>query len=366
MSSGLTNAPAAFMDMMNRVFKPFLDMYVIVFLNDIFIYSRDAREHENHLRAVLQTLREHQLYAKFSKCEFWMNSVAFLGHVVSSEGIRVDSQKIEAVKSWPRPTTPTEVRSFLGLTGYYRRFVEGFSSISAPLTKLMQKAMKFQWFDACEKSFQELKDRLTKAPILALLEGTEGQRRWQELLKDYDVNILYHPGKANVVADALSQLSMGSLVHLPCVQQEVVRDVHKLASLGVRLLEAEDRGVVVQNTAESSLVALVKEKQYDDPIFQQYREGIREHQITAFNLAEDGTLRCQGRLCVPNIHGLRQKIMDEEHCSRYSIHPGSTKMYHDLKEVYWWNNMKRNIAEYVAQCSNCQQFKAEHQRHPVA
>jgi len=128
MSFGLTNAPAAFMDMMNRVFKPFLDMYVIVFIDDILIYSRDAREHANHLRAVLQTLREHQLYAKFSKCEFWMNSVAFLGHVVSSEGIRVDSQKIEAVKSWPRPTTPTEVRSFLGLAGYYRRFV-GDSSL---------------------------------------------------------------------------------------------------------------------------------------------------------------------------------------------------------------------------------------------
>ncbi|WMV33027.1 hypothetical protein MTR67_026412 [Solanum verrucosum] len=213
-----------------------------------------------------------------------MNSVAFLGHVVSSEGIRVDSQKIEAVKSWPQPTTLMEVRSFLGLAGYYRRFVEGFSSISAPLTKLTQKAVKFQWSDECEKSVQELKDRLTKAPVLSLPEGTEGvhvdiftehkslqylfkqkdlnirQRRWIELLKEYDMNILYHPGKANVVADALSRLSMGSLVHLSCAQHEVVRDVHKLTSLGVRLLEAEDGGVVVQNTAESSLVALVKEK----------------------------------------------------------------------------------------------------------
>ncbi|WMV41241.1 hypothetical protein MTR67_034626 [Solanum verrucosum] len=107
------------------------------------------------------------------------------------------------------------------------------------------------------------------------------------------MNILYHPGKANVVADALSRLSMGSLVHLPCVKQEIVRDVHKLASLGVQFFEAEDGRVIVQNTTESSLVALVKEKQYDDPIFLQYREGIREHRITAFNIAEDGTLRCQ-------------------------------------------------------------------------
>ncbi|WMV41240.1 hypothetical protein MTR67_034625 [Solanum verrucosum] len=141
-------------------------------------------------------------------------------------------------------------------------------------------------------------------------------KRWLEWLKDYDVNILYHPGKANVVADALSRLSMGSLVHLPCIKQEIVRDVHKLASLGVQFFEAEDGRVIVQNTTESLLVALVKEKQYDDPLFLQYREGIHEHQITAFNLAEDGTLRCQGRLCVPNIDGSRKKIMDEAHCSR--------------------------------------------------
>ncbi|XP_070010066.1 uncharacterized protein [Nicotiana sylvestris] len=121
MPFGLTNAPAAFMDLMNRVFKPFLDRFVIVFIDDILIYSRSQGEHENHLRTVLQTLREHQLYAKFSKCEFWLDSVAFLGHVVSKDGIMVDPKKTEAVQKWPRPTSPTEIRSFLGLSGYYRR-----------------------------------------------------------------------------------------------------------------------------------------------------------------------------------------------------------------------------------------------------
>jgi len=144
MSFGLTNAPAIFMDLMNRVFKPFLDVFVIVFIDDILVYSRSEEDHANHLRQVLQVLRDRRLYAKFSKCEFWLKSVAFLGHIVSDEGIRVDSQKIEAVKDWPRPTTPTEVRSFLGLAGYYRRFIEGFSSISAPLTKLTHKAAKYQ------------------------------------------------------------------------------------------------------------------------------------------------------------------------------------------------------------------------------
>ncbi|XP_070030091.1 uncharacterized protein [Nicotiana sylvestris] len=136
MPLGLTNALAAFMDLMNRVFKPFLDRFVIVFIDDILIYSRSQREHENHLRTVLQTLREHRLYAKFSKCEFWLDSVAFLGNVVSKDGIMVDPKKTEAIQKWPRPTSPTEIHSFLGLAGYYRRFVQDFSRIAALLTKL--------------------------------------------------------------------------------------------------------------------------------------------------------------------------------------------------------------------------------------
>ncbi|XP_070029059.1 uncharacterized mitochondrial protein AtMg00860-like [Nicotiana sylvestris] len=174
MSFGLTNAPAAFMDLMNQVFKPFLDEFVIVFIDDILIYSRSEAEHADHLRTVLQTLQDYRLYAKFSKREFWLTYVAFLGHVITGDGIKVDGQKIEAVMTWPRPLNPTDVRSFLGLAGYYRRFVEGFSSISTPLTKLTHKGAKFQWTEACEQSFQELKKRLTTALVLTLPDGTEG------------------------------------------------------------------------------------------------------------------------------------------------------------------------------------------------
>ncbi|KAL5563785.1 hypothetical protein UlMin_033532 [Ulmus minor] len=288
MPFGLTNAPAAFMDLMNRVFKEFLDKFVIVFIDDILIYSKTKEEHDEHLRITLRTLEEHKLYAKFSKCEFWLDKVHFLGHVVSKDGVSVDPAKIEAVSKWPAPTNVTEIRSFLGLAGYYRRFVEGFSSLAAPLTALTKKGKKYEWTGKCEESFQELKRRLTSAPILTIPNGEEGfviysdaskiglgavlmqngkviayasrqlkdhernypthdlelaavvfalkiwrhylygvhcqiftdhkslkyfftqkelnmrQRRWLELVKDYDCEILYHPGKANKVADALT------------------------------------------------------------------------------------------------------------------------------------------------------------------
>ncbi|GJX03174.1 putative reverse transcriptase domain-containing protein [Tanacetum coccineum] len=139
MPFGLTNAPAVFMDLMNRVCKPYLDKFVIVFIDDILIYSRNEEEHANHLRIILELLRKEKLYAKFSKCDFWIHIVQFLGHLIDSQGLHVDPAKIEAVKNWTSPTTPTEVRQFLGLAGYYRRFIEGFSKIAKPLTKLTQK-----------------------------------------------------------------------------------------------------------------------------------------------------------------------------------------------------------------------------------
>ena len=139
MPFGLTNAPAAFMDLMNRVFGPYLDKFVIVFIDGILVYSGSLEKHAEHLWTVLQNFRERQLYAKFSKCQFWLDKVAFLGHVISVEGFSVYSQKIEAIVNWKTPTNFSEVCSFLGLAGYYRKFVEGFSKIATPLTNLLKK-----------------------------------------------------------------------------------------------------------------------------------------------------------------------------------------------------------------------------------
>src|SRR6187399_457173 len=164
MSFGLTNTPAYFMSMMNKVFMEFLDKFVVVFIDDILIYSRNEEEHEEHLRLVLEKLREHQLYVKFRKCEFWLKELGFLGHVISGEGIAVDPVKVQAVTEWLAPTSIGEIRSFLGLAGYYRRFKENFSKIAKPMTTLLKKEIKFDWTEECEESFQELKKRLTTAP----------------------------------------------------------------------------------------------------------------------------------------------------------------------------------------------------------
>jgi hypothetical protein len=153
MSFGLTNAPAYFMYMMNKVFMEYLDKFVMVFIDDILVYSRSEEEHEGHLLLVLQKLRDHKLYVKLSKCEFWLKQVAFLGHVILKGGIFIDPSMVQDVLSWKAPTSVSDIRSFLGLAGYYQRFIEGFSKISKPMTELLEKDKKFEWTPACEASF---------------------------------------------------------------------------------------------------------------------------------------------------------------------------------------------------------------------
>ncbi|GJT55336.1 putative reverse transcriptase domain-containing protein [Tanacetum coccineum] len=173
MPFGMTNAPAIFMDLMNRVCKPYLDKFVIVFIDDILIYSKSEEEHEVHLKTILDLLKKEKLYAKFSKCEFWLKEVQFLGHVVNHDGIHVDPSKVESVKNWKTPESSTEIRSFLGLAGYYRRFIENFSKIAKPLTLLTQKNKTYVWGDEQEEAFRILKEKLCNAPVLALPDGPD-------------------------------------------------------------------------------------------------------------------------------------------------------------------------------------------------
>ncbi|GJU90453.1 putative reverse transcriptase domain-containing protein, partial [Tanacetum coccineum] len=283
MPFGLTNAPAVFMDLMNRVCKPYLDKFVIVFIDDILIYSKDRKEHEEHLKAILELLKKEKLYAKFSKCEFWIPKVQFLGHVIDNRGIHVDPAKIESIKDWASPKTPTEIRQFLGLAGYYRRFIEGFLKIAKSMTKLTQKGIKFDWGEKEENAFQLIKQKLCSAPILALPKGSEDfvvycdashkglgvvlmQREKviayaSRQLKIHEKNYTTHDlelgsvvfalkGKANIVADSLSHKERIEPLRVRALVMTIGLDLPKhileaqIEALKLENLEKEDVGVL--------------------------------------------------------------------------------------------------------------------------
>lgn len=167
LSFGLTNAPTHFMYLMNTTIMPELDKFVVVFIDDILVFSKNEEEHVKHLRIVLQRLRENQLYGKFSKCEVWLNKVPLQGHILSAEGVEGDLSKAKDVLNWEPPESVHQVQSFIGLAGYYRRFIPDFSKIAKPMTQLLQKENKFVWSTKCDEAFQQPNKLLTMAPVLA-------------------------------------------------------------------------------------------------------------------------------------------------------------------------------------------------------
>ncbi|KAA3488171.1 DNA/RNA polymerases superfamily protein [Gossypium australe] len=340
MPFGLTNAPAIFMDLMNKIFRPYLDRFVVVFIDDILIYSRDETEHAEHLIIVLQTLREKQLYAKFSKCEFWLHEVSFLGHIVSASGIRVDSSKISAILEWKHPKNVSEVRS-KDFVIYSDALLNGLGCILVQEGKLIAYASR--QLKPHEKNY--LTHDLKLAAIVFALKiwrhylfgekchvfsGHKSlkylmtqkdlnlrQRRWLELLKDYELVIDYHPRKANVIADALSRKSLFAL----------------------RALSAQ-----LDLSDNSSVIAELKAK----PLFLQ--QICNAQKI-------DNEIIVKRAQCNSNSN-FEFRVA---HNSRLSVHPGSKKMYQDLKQHCWWIGMKRDISDFVPKCLVCQQFKVEHQ-----
>ncbi|XP_073061824.1 uncharacterized protein [Primulina eburnea] len=363
--------------------------YPDVFADDVpgLPPDRETQElHREHLRIVLKTLREKQLYAKLKKCEFWLEQVAFLGHIVSKEGIAVDPSKIESIKQWSIPKTVSEVRSFLGLAGYYRQFIADFSKIALPLTSLTRKNTKFEWTIECQQAFQTLKDKLTSAPVLVLPCGTEdfvvytdaskqglgavlmqrgkviayasrqlkeyeknyhthdlelAARRWLELVKDYDCTISYHPGNANVVADSLSRKSsflLGSMIQKPLLL-DLQRNEITLASPGTL---DQLSALVLRSTL---IDRILKEQQLDIQLLELKNKNDLTG-VSEFGLKHDGLLTFRGRICVPRGDDIRKDILIEAHTAPYSIHPGSTKMYHDLRRFYWWPGLPRTPKGY--------------------
>ncbi|WVZ51842.1 LOW QUALITY PROTEIN: hypothetical protein U9M48_002947, partial [Paspalum notatum var. saurae] len=421
MSFGLTNAHAYFKNLMNKVFMEYLDKFVVVFIDDILIYSKTEEEHEEHLRL---KLREHKLYAKLSKWEFWLDQVPFLGHIVSKGGIMVDPSKISSV-----PEVVKEVRGFLGLAGYYRRFIENSKADDI----IAEMGVPFIWTKERQAAFDELKKRLTTAPVLTLPDLTKSftvyydaskeglgcvlmqegkviayasrqlrndevnypthdlelaavrhylfgnrceiytdhkglkyiftqnelnmrQRRWLELIKDYDLEIHYHLGKANVVADALSRKSYVNMAVAFQMPLELCAEFESLNLVFVH------HTTVATFEAEPTLEQEIRKHQKTDEKIQEIREQIKVGKAPHFSEDEQGTVWYKNRSCVPDVDSIKKLILTEAHDTAYSIHPGSTKMYHDLKERFWWYGMKRAVAKYVVVCDTCQRVKAEHQR----
>ncbi|WVZ81128.1 LOW QUALITY PROTEIN: hypothetical protein U9M48_028544 [Paspalum notatum var. saurae] len=413
MSFGLTNAPAFFMYMMNSVFMIELDKFVVVFIDGILIYSKNEEEHAEHLRIVLTRLREHKLYAKFNKCAFWLKEVGFLAHILSEKRVAVDPSKVECVLNWKQPETVTEI-----WTGYYRRFIKDFSKTAKPMTSLTKKNARYSWSLNCEEVFQSLKKSLTTAPVLAqpditkpfevycdasgnglgcvlMQEGRKHeanypthdlelaavryyllgntcniytdnkslkyiftqpelnmrQRRWLELIKDYDLEIHYHPGKANMVADALSRRAHCNVLEVRPTARVIYWEMDQIEMLTELL--AELYNLIIEPTIKEQIIKAQKQEKGMAFI----REGMDEKKRSCFTLDDQGVIWFKNRLVVPKDVELRKKILDEAHTSIFTMHPGSNKMYQDLKQKFWWTRMKREIAKYVYECDR---VKADH------
>jgi ribonuclease HI len=405
------------MYLMNKVFMEYMDKFIVVFINDILVYSNTEGEHEEHLRMVLEKLKINQLYAKFSKCEFWLTQIAFLGHVIFAGGVSVDPVKVRDMLNWKPPTNVSEISDFLGLAGYYRRFIQDFSKLAKHMTRLLEKGEVFKWTHDCHVSFEELKKRLTTVPVLVLpdlskkfdiycdtsrqglgcvlmqdgqvvlyasrqlrkheenypthdfelvavvhalkiwrhylighrceiysdhkslkyiftrTDLNQRQRGWLELIKEYDITINYHPGKANVVADTLSHKKYCNATLARRMRPKLRQEIRYL-----NLVIVNEATIVVE--VEPMLEAEIKKAQLEDEKLKEIRQLIKENKTSDFTEDGNGTLWLGKHICVPNMKPIRELILQGAHDSAYSIHPGSTKMYKDLKNRYWWYGMK--------------------------
>ncbi|KAJ3703314.1 hypothetical protein LUZ61_007019 [Rhynchospora tenuis] len=344
MPFGLTNAPATFQTLMNNLFKPYIRQFVLVFFDDILIYSKTMSDHVVHVGKALQVLADNQLFAKLSKCEFGVSQIEYLGHIISEEGVATDPHKIDAMINWPVPKTVKELRGFLGLTGYYRKFVQNYGSIAKPLTELTKKNA-FKWNPKAQQSFDDLKRAMTEAPVLAL--------------PDY--------AKQFVIETDASALGMGAVL---MQENRPVAFLSKSLGLKNQALSTYEKELLALFTA------VKKWKHYliGQPFI------IRTDQINLKHLLEQkvtNSLQQKG-LCVllgldyaieykkgkENKGDWRQKILQSLHDTAIGGHSGINVTYHKVKKLFFWPQLKQAVHDYVSTCHTCQINKGEHVPYP--
>lgn len=410
---GLCNAPATFMHLMNEMFKPYLDSFAIVYIDDILIYSRTLEEHKQHVRKILETLRKNKLYAKKEKCEMFRTEISFLGHRISGDGIAMEADKVKSVLDWPVPANADDIHKFLGLAGYYRKFIKNFSGISAPLSSLLAKEVRFKWTEHQQKAFDALKHAVTTAPILALPDpslpytiktdasdfaigaelsqngrpiaymshklkynernyathekeqlaiitaltdwrhyvlGThitietdhcslkylqtqpmlsQRQARWQEILSQFEpFEIVYKPGKQNVVADALSR-----------------RVDHQLSTLS--------------SNVTNGLFKLIRDGYDADDDYKRIITKLKSGETVVNRVLSNGIIyNYNNQICVPNNNQIKQLIFNEHHDGILAAHAGFDKTYQSIARTFYWTGMYEETKNYVASCLPCQQNKS--------
>jgi len=350
MPFGLTNALSTFMRLMNHVLHDCIGKFVIVYFDDILVYNGNSSLHVGHLRVVLSLLRDHQLYANIDKCPFYVESVIFLQFVVNKSGVHVDPTKIKAIQEWYVPNNVGDIRSFHGLASFYRRFVPSFSTIASPLNELVKKDTPFEWDERQQKAFDDIKAKLTQAPILALpnferiilcpkefiihsdhetLKYLKSQHKlnkrhpkWVEYLEQFPYVIKFEKGKAIVVLDALS------------------RRYTLLAKLRSQILGFDN----------------ICELYIHDPFFANIYDSCFNKSQGGFYLS-NGHLSKEGRLCIPlGFH--RKLLVKEMHERRLMDHFRVAKTLAMLKEKFFWPHMKREIQKHCVSCLTCLHAKS--------
>ena len=411
MPFGLTNAPSTFMRLMNHVLREFLGKCVVVYFDDILVYSKNVDEHAFHLHQVLSKLLENQLYAKMSKCSFCLDEVTFLGFVVGKDGVKVDESKIQAIKDWPTPKSVSEIRSFHGLASFYRRFVKDFSTIAAPLNNLVKKNVKFDWNDDCENAFQTLKQKLIQAPVLTLpnfdhmfevecdasgvgiggvlMQNGKPIAYFSEKLKGAQVNYPTYDKELYAIVRCLEVWR-----HYLVAKEFVIHSDHEsLKYLGSQsvlnkrhakwssflesfpyvlkykkgkenvVADALSRKALILNVCDSKFFGLefIKDLYSKDSDFATIWQASEFEPFQKY-FRKNGFLFKDDRLCIPHC-ALRNILIRESHCGGLMSHFGIAKTYDILCDNFYWPRMKSDVEKFCSSCIICKSAKSKIQPH---